>query len=193
MARADREHQRAQLRLAHATRAAVYALLAAITLDRTPLVRQAYALQNSRIIAGGQHQSVMFAFAYMAALAAPTTPPLVDRALEGRLTTPETPSAIVGLLRLWNLLDHGTPEAEARAQAGSYAGGLASGDLLSAQRGGLDEGARASGRRVRWRKQLSADPCEWCAMIASGGARYHSADSVPFHQRDRCTVAPEFV
>lgn len=192
MARADLDHHRAQQRLQQLTRAAVNALLLRITLDRSEQVRDAYALQNSRLIAGGQHQAVMFAFAYIAAYAAPQTPPEPARALDGRLVTPETPSALVGLLRLWALLDQDTPEFEARQAAGSYAGGLASGDVLSAQRGGLDEAARVSGRRVRWRKQLSPDACEWCRTIAAGGARYHAADTVPFHLRDRCTVAPEF-
>ena len=97
------------------------------------------------------------------------------------------------MLRLLARLQDGDEEPLARQAAGSYAGELGTGDVQAAQRGGLDEAARAGTRRIRgWRKELGPEPCEWCVTIASGGGRYHRADTVPFHARDHCGVAPVF-
>ena len=97
------------------------------------------------------------------------------------------------MLRLLARLQDGDDELLARQAAGSYAGELGSGDLHAAERGGLDEAARTGTRRiVGWRKELSTEPCPWCVTIAAGGGRYRRADTVPFHARDRCGVAPVF-
>jgi len=188
----DDTHRRAQRALQDRTGTAVAGLLAAITLERSQQIRDAYATANSRLIAGGQQSAARLALAYIAAYAPPTTPPDLVTALAGTLITPDSPGAFVGLLRLWSLLDQDVPEPQARQQAGSYSANLSGGDLQAAQRAGLDEAARAAGRRPRWRKDPSPTACAWCQTIASGGARYHSADSVPFHQSDHCSVSPEF-
>ncbi len=192
MAALDDTHRRAQLALQDRIGATVTGLLMTITLDRSQQIRDAYATANARLIAGGEHQAARLALAYFAAYAPPRTPPDLGRALAPMLMTPENPGAIVGLLRLWALLDQDTPELQARQEAGSFTANLAGGDLNAATRVGLDEAARAAGRRPRWRKIPSPGACDWCRMIASGGARYHSADSVPFHSSDHCSVAPEF-
>lgn len=155
-----------------------------------------YATLATRLVAGAQHRSATFAIAYLHTLSppAPGSPPAsVDRALADALVTPGSPVATSPVLRLLARLAEGDEEPVARQAAGSYAGALATGDLQAAQRGGLTEGARAGQRRVRgWRKELSADACDWCTEIAAGGGRYHSPATVPFHERDHCGVAPVF-
>lgn len=154
-----------------------------------------YATQATRIVGGAQRGSARLAIGYMHLVSpqAPGTPALLDRALAGTLVTPDSPVATSPLLRLLARLAEGDEEPVARQAAGSYAGALATGDVQAAQRGGLEEGARAGARRIRgWRKELAPDPCEWCVTIAAGGGRYHSPDTVPFHQRDHCGVAPVF-
>jgi len=187
----DGMHRRAQQQLQQTVMAAAAGLLNVITLERTQTVRDAYAGAHSRLVAAGQQRAALLALAYVGAYAPARTPPDLATALTATLITPEHPGAIVGLLRLWALLDQGTPETEARTQAGSFTSNLTGGDMQAAQRAGLDEAARAAGRRIRWRKDPSPTACTWCQMIASGGARYHTASSVPFHQSDHCAVVPQ--
>ena len=83
-------------------------------------------------------------------------PPTTERALDGIAVTPASPVARSPVLRLLARLKEGDDELVARHSAGSYAGELGSGDLQAAERGGLDEAARAGTRRIRgWRKELS--------------------------------------
>jgi hypothetical protein len=156
----------------------------------------AYATAAARYVGGGQRRSAQLAIGYLNVLSPPPAgaqPASVDRALHGTLVGLDSPVATSPLLRLLARLADGDEELVARQAAGSYAGALATGDMQAAQRGGLAEGARVGGRKVRgWRKELSADPCEWCINIASGGGRYRHPDTVPFHQRDHCGVAPVF-
>lgn len=155
-----------------------------------------YAPVATRIVGGGQERSALFAIAYVSKLAPRArskSAPTVARALDGVLVTAESPVARSPVLRLKSLLSEGVEEAEARQAAASYARGLATGDLQSAERGGLQEAARASAKRVKgWRKVLSSSACPWCVKIADGGGRYKAADTVPFHARDECGVAPVF-
>jgi hypothetical protein len=188
---ADGLHRRAQQALQQQVMAAVHGLITAITLDRTQTVRDAYAAAHSHLVAAGEYQAALLAVTYVGAYAPPRLTPDLPTALAGTLMTPDHPGAIVGLLRLWTLLDQGTPEPQARTEAGSFTANLTGGDMQAAQRVGLDEGARIAERRLRWRKDPAPGACDWCRMIASGGARYHSASSVPFHQSDRCAVVPQ--
>jgi hypothetical protein len=121
----------------------------------------------------------------------PATP---ERAVADALVGEDSPVARSPILRLWGVLGEGGAMADAQQQAASYAEGLSSGDLQAAERGGLHEAARATGRDIKgWRKVLGPKACDWCRTIASDeSGRYHSADSVPFHQRDECGVAPVF-
>lgn len=165
-----------------------------------PSSEEAFALyerEATRLVGGAQRRSAAFAMAYVAQLSPPSTvlePPTPERALAGVAVTAASPVARSPVLRLLARLKEGEEETLARRSAGSYAGELGSGDLHAAERGGLDEAARAGTRRIRgWKKELSPNPCPWCVTIASGGGRYHRADTVPFHPRDRCGVAPVFV
>lgn len=192
----DVAHRRAQARLADRVSLALAGLIVGLPDPTGQEALELYAPLAARVVSGGQDRSARYALAYVAQLAprsrtksAPTT----ARALEGVLVTAASPVARSPILRLWQIVGDGESLEEAQRQASSYARGLATGDLQAAQRGGLTEGARASAKDVQgWRKVLSADACDWCRKIADGGGRYRSADSVPFHARDECSVAPVF-
>jgi len=192
----DRRHRAAQERLSTALEAALLAMLMRLPEPSTDAAFALYAAQASRLVGGAQRRSASYAMAYVADLSPigdTAQPPTLARALEGVAVTPESPVARSPVLRLLARLGEGDEETLARRAAGSYAGELGTGDLHAALRGGLDEAARAGDRRVRgWRKVLSPEPCPWCVTIASGGGRYHRADTVPFHARDHCSVAPVF-
>ena len=136
---ADRIHTLAQQRLRATTGQAVAGMLAAVTLERSDGLRDAYAAATARTVSGGQRAAARLAVAYIAAYAPPAEPPNLARALDGLLITPESDGAIVGLLRLWSLLDDGVEELEARAEAGQLAGGFAQQNVRSAMSAGLDE------------------------------------------------------
>lgn len=193
MGQLDRLHQRAQEALQLRVGQLSGGLLRATGPERSQLVRGAYATAQAQLIAAGQQQAVRLAFAYMATLSPPLSPPAMSRALDGVLVTPESPRAGSGIVRLWALLEQGLPDDEAREQAGAYAAMLAEAGVASAEQGGLDEAADVGGRTATgWRKEPSPGACEWCQMIADGGARYHDASSVPRHDHDHCAVAPAF-
>ena len=141
------------------------------------------------IVGGGQQAAARLALAYMGQVA-PGRGASLERATRGVLVTAESPVARSPILRVWGALAEGVELPDALAQGGSYAGALASGDLQVAERSGLTEGARATGREITgWRKQLSADPCPWCVKVGAERV-YNSAESVPFHERDSCGVSP---
>ena len=180
-----------------ALEAALMRLLLALPDPSTDAAFALYAREAARIVGGAQRRSATFAMAYLAQLSPPSPvrePPSADRALAGGVAvTLESPVARSPVLRLLARLADGDEEPLARRAAGSYAGELGTGDLHAATRGGLDEAARAGTRRIRgWRKELGPEPCPWCVTIASGGGRYHRAETVPFHPRDHCSVAPVF-
>lgn len=192
----DRRHRFVQERLSTALETALMGLLVRLP---EPSTEQAFALYEReavRLVAGAQRRSATFAMAYVAQLSPPARtrePPTVDRALAAVAVTAASPVARSPVLRLLARLKEGDAEPLARQAAGSYAGELGTGDLHAATRGGLDEAARAGTRKIRgWKKELGPDPCPWCVTIASGGGRYHRADTVPFHPRDHCSVAPVF-
>lgn len=202
MSRADHLHRTAQERLAAETSRRLAALIAAIPEPGEQAAMDAYAPAAARLVAGGQHKAATLGMAYVGRLAprAPgKPPPTVERALADVLVSQDSPVARSPVLRMWKRLGEGVAPEEAKREAASYAEELGSNDLQVAERGGLREAANASGRKVKgWRKVLSSNPCEWCRAIAgtegSSGqlGRYHQADSVPFHERDHCGVAPVF-
>jgi hypothetical protein len=189
---ADRTHRRAQRRLYDQVAATLAALIDALQDPRAQTAMDIYNRAATRTVGGGQRRAAQLAFAYLATLAPPVQPASVERALRGVLVDSGSAVARSPILNLWSALDEGTPVAQAKQAAGSYAGALASNDLAVAERGGLDEGARASGERiVGWRKELDPNCCDWCQQVADERV-YRSADSVPFHERDRCSAAPVF-
>lgn len=196
MATLDRRHRIAQQRLSGALQTALTGVLMTLPDPDSEQAAGVYAATAARLVGGAQHRSAGLAIAYLAGLSPPdpnVPAASVDRALDGTLVTTASPVAHSPLLRLLARLAEGEEEALARQAAGSYAGALGTGDVQAAQRGGLQEGARAGQRRIRgWRKELSASPCPWCLEVASTTGRYKSPDTVPFHERDKCGVAPVF-
>jgi len=192
----DRRHRFVQERLSTALEAALMAVLLRLPEPSSDAAFGLYERHALRLVGGAQRRSASFAMAYVAGLSPPsplTDPPSTERALAAVAVDAGSPVARSPVLRLLARLADGDDELVARRAAGSYAGELGSGDLHAAERGGLDEAARAGTRRiVGWRKELSPNPCPWCVTIASGGGRYRRADTVPFHPRDRCSVAAVF-
>jgi hypothetical protein len=192
----DRKHRRAQERLARETARRLSALIVALPDPEADDALELYGPQAARVVGGGQERSASFAIAYVsknAPRARGKSPASVQRALTDVLVTEESPVARSPVLRLKSSLADGTELSIAQQEAASYAEALSSGDLQAAERGGLSEAARASGRRIHgWRKVLSSSPCEWCSRVASTTGRYKSPETVPFHERDRCGVAPVF-
>jgi hypothetical protein len=194
MAALDQRHRQAQIRLAGTVSARLAAILTTIPEIQSQQAMETYSGEAARLVAGGQHRSAQLALAYVIKLSPPAPgklPPTVDRALQGKLVDTYSPVATSPMLKVWGLMAEGEEEALARAAGASHADGLASGDLQVAQRSGLEEGARAGARPIKgWAKQLSGSACEWCREVA--GQVFSDPDSVPFHQRDRCSVGPVF-
>jgi hypothetical protein len=202
VSRADTLHRTAQERLAAETARRLAALIGALPEPGEQAAMDAYAPAAARVVAGGQHKAATLGMAYVGRLA-PRAPgkaaPTAERALAGVLVDETSPVARSPVLRMWKRLGEGVDVTEAKREAASYAEELGSNDLQVAERGGLQEAARASGRKIKgWRKVLSSSPCEWCRSVAGAegssgqSGRYHQADSVPFHERDQCGVAPVF-
>jgi hypothetical protein len=176
---ADRLHVLAQQRLRQTTADRVAAILATVPLDRAPEFADAYRAAVATTVQGGQRAAAQMALAYMAAYFPPEENPDLAMVLEPILLTPDDPGAIAGLARLWELLGEGMDEAEAREAAEGWAGDLASNNVQTAAREGLDEGARVGEYEGRWRLEPNPGACEWCLFLADTGARYHSAETVP--------------
>jgi hypothetical protein len=194
VAAADRAHRRAQTRLADQLQAALAALIGALPEPRAQTAMELYNRQAVRLVGGGQRRAAQLALAYVGRLVAADpgkAPASVGRALAEVAIDGESPVARSPVLRLWSLIDAGERVDQAREAAGSYAGALATGDLQAAERAALAEGARAGEREpIGWTKELSGDACDWCQSVAADV--YRSPDEVPFHERDRCSVAPIF-
>jgi hypothetical protein len=187
----DQRHRRRQAELAQRVAARLGLYVGNLeTLDETELA--AYGAAAYPVVAGGQARAASLAAGYGVALAR-RRPEAIDvsGALEasGVLVAPDSRSLVAPVLRARLLVSEGQSKAAALAAAASYAHALSSNDLQAAQRVGLDEGVSAVGARVAgYQKELSPDACEWCQLTAE--RTYSSADSVPFHDRDACSVAP---
>jgi hypothetical protein len=195
VAELDVRHRQAQRRLSGALTRSLAVLIAGLPDPTSQEAMELYSSESLRLVAGGQQQAAQLAIAYMTILSPPARrrlPASTARALAGGVAvTPDSPVTRSPVLRLWERIEAGDELPVAQASASSYAGGLASGDLAVAERGGLNEGERAGSRPVRgYSKELSGAACDWCRSVA--GRVYRSADAVPFHQRDRCSVAPVF-
>lgn len=189
MAARDRAHRDAQARLADLVETRLGAILDALEAPMEQSGFDAYSRAATLTVAGGQRQAAQLAIAYVARGAPLVRPPSAVRAIEPVRVTAESPVTRSPMLRLWGQVAEGVAFADALASSRGFAAELASRDMLVAQRAGLDEGASASGRQiVGWRKELSGSACDWCQMVAEGS--YGSADAVPFHEHDLCSVSP---
>lgn len=88
----------------------------------------------------------------------------------------------------------GSP-VEARAAMATTMSGAAQRLALAGERDTVAATVRDSDVIVGWRRQVDADPCAWCAMLASRGAVYKSAATAagfPYHDHDQCIAVPLF-
>jgi hypothetical protein len=188
----DEAHRRAQQQLAGNVSARLAAMIAGLPAAREQAAMDVYNQAAARLVAGGQRRAAQLAIGYLSLIvdgqpgrAAPSP----DRAIADVRVSPQSAVAYSPILRLWYLIDQGLELGDAKLAAGSYADELATNDLHAAQRAGLDEAAHAADRRIEgWQKQLAGDACEWCRSVAT--KTYASAESVPFHPRDACSVSP---
>lgn len=141
-------------------------------------------------VRGGQAHAAQLSAAYIATLLHSRR---VQRDLTGALeesgvaVAADSRSLVAPVLRARSLVGEGTKLGAALVVAGSYAKGLSSNDLQAASRVGLDTASR--GERVGgWTKDVNPECCDWCQEVGDGV--YASADSVPFHDNDRCSVSP---
>lgn len=166
-------------------------MLSALDDPRAQSSMNAYNAASAALVGGAQRRSAQLAIAYVVVGRPVVQTPSLKRALASVLVSRESPVTRSPMLRLWRELDAGIVPSLAIATAAQYASALASTDLQVAERGGLAEGAEATGERiVGWRKELSGDPCPWCEEVAD--EVFRSADAVPFHANDQCAVAPVF-
>jgi hypothetical protein len=190
----DERHRQQQQALAGRLADSLGALIATWeTLDEDEL--RAYHDRAYPRVAGGQRTAARLAAAYGLALTRRpgVAPGAVD--VSGALRSsgveidPESRSLVAPPLRARALVAEGATLLEAKAAARDYAGQLGSLDLQAAQRVGLEQGVGAGGARIGgYRKQLAGSACSWCVETAQ--EVYHSADAVPFHHNDGCSVAP---
>lgn len=83
-------------------------------------------------------------------------------------------------------LAEGVPWTSAVELARGVASQRSARALQEASRLGGDVAARAYPTRPRWAKAPDGEACDWCLEIA--GQEYRSAESVPSHDGDRCSV-----
>ena len=155
-----------------------------------------YARNAALRTAATQTRSAQLGAGYVLTLLGPDSPTRrqrrtidIEAALEGVRVDASSPVAVAPVLRARSLETELGLEL-AKGEAGTYAAQLGSGDVQAAQRAGLDAGAASSGVRIGgWTKELGPTACPWCQAV-SGERVYGSASSVPFHDNDRCSVAP---
>ncbi|MPZ27534.1 MAG: hypothetical protein GEV12_14275 [Micromonosporaceae bacterium] len=95
-----------------------------------------------------------------------------------------------------NLARTGQPAAADRAMQSTLAGS-AQRLAEAGSRETVDATVAGSDLIVGWRRVTDADPCFFCAMLASRGAVYKTAGTAgagnPFHDHDQCTVEPLYM
>ena len=191
----DRSHRARQLVLRQQTGNQLGRLLASLpSFDQAGV--EAYHEPALVAVTAGQRAAATTAAGY-AGLRVPRPRPRrpvdVDAALarSGLLVTPDSPSVVAPAVHGMALVSQGLTFAAALQAAQSMAYALSSMDMQSALGVGLEEGTSAAGGRITgYRKELSPDACAMCQE--SDGVIYESADDVPFHERDTCSVAPVY-
>lgn len=89
----------------------------------------------------------------------------------------------------------GQTETKATSEGFVTASGAASRHVLAGSRTTSEAMIEADDQAFRYMRQTDADPCSFCAMLASRGAVYLTSASAGFHAHDhcQCTVIPIFV
>jgi hypothetical protein len=187
-------HRRAQQGIQAELERQLHAMVSGLP-DLSEETLQTYAAASSTQTAAAQMRSAKVAAGYMAARTGPTTRARrrvrldLEGALSDTIVTDSSPVAVSPVLRA-RALEPELGLSAALEEAAGYAVELGSNDVQAAQRAGLDSSAGALGARVvGWQKETGGQACPWCELVA-GERLYHDADSVPYHDRDRCSVSP---
>jgi hypothetical protein len=96
--------------------------------------------------------------------------------------------------RLLHDIKQGQPLQQAFQRGGVNLAGAMSRMALSAGRGVVLDTVKADPKAIAWARITSGNPCYFCAMLASRGAVYKTAQSAGFeaHNHCACTAAPVF-
>ncbi|MFI9381227.1 hypothetical protein [Kutzneria sp. NPDC052558] len=121
---------------------------------------------------------------------APTDPKWTNRTVASVLAT--GPSAIK------SLSGNGIPPKVAADRAASEVAAAAARQVSNAGRAEVERTARADPVAVGWRRQTSANPCFWCAMLASRPVLYDTKQTAlggrpdAYHSGCLCVAVPVF-
>lgn len=121
---------------------------------------------------------------------APIDPKWTDRTAASVLATgPSTIKTLSG---------NGIPPQLAAERAASEVAAAAARQVSNAGRSEVERTARADPVAVGWRRQTSADPCFWCAMLASRPVLYDTEQTAlggspdAYHSGCMCVAVPVF-
>jgi hypothetical protein len=121
---------------------------------------------------------------------APMDPKWTDRTTASVLATgPSTIKTLSG---------NGIPPQVAADRVKSEVAAAAARQVSNAGRSEVERTARADPVAVGWRRQTSADPCFWCAMLASRPVLYHTKQTAlggrpdAYHSGCMCVAVPVF-
>jgi hypothetical protein len=86
------------------------------------------------------------------------------------------------------------PLEQAVQNTGVVLAGASTRLVLNGGRQAILSAVQADQKAIAWMRVTAANPCAWCAMLASRGAVYRSEASAGFsaHGHCRCTAAPVF-
>lgn len=113
---------------------------------------------------------------------------------------------VTGIGTFARSLRAGATPARAVDRAAVTLSGSASRLALDGGRSVIDTAVQDDDEAIGWLRVTDADPCSWCAMLASRGAVYHSAATAggrtdsrfigegnfKFHDHDGCVAVPVF-
>lgn len=154
--------------------------------------RDAYVAGAVPLIVAGQRRAATYAAAFARAIAPAVDPAgRLDLQLDELVVTAETAWVASPIIVARRELGAGSSWGAALELAATKAKGYTSGDLAVAQRHGITRGAASTGAELDgYRKVLAGGACAWCRDVSGG--LYRSADSVPFHEHDACSVEPVY-
>ncbi|MCK2237715.1 MULTISPECIES: hypothetical protein [unclassified Crossiella] len=106
---------------------------------------------------------------------------------------------VTGPIAVRQLAARGMDPAEAADQAAPGVAAAAARHVAAAGRRTIDTAVRTDPAAIGWRRITGADPCSFCAMLASRGDLYLSKDSAQFADRggrreryhDGCNCVPQ--
>lgn len=150
--------------------------------DESDIVR--YVRATSQATGAAKRATVRLSSAFYSSLG--SVPPAGINAARVAVEVPSRDPFIA----YWRGLKTGSSWLDAVAAGRSRAEAVGADFVHSTSRRTGDVVAEATGQRVvGWRRVLTGNACEWCALVAT--QRYHSSESADFgHQRCDCSAVP---